>query len=214
MKTEYHIEITHLALEKYFSSSALNVIVAGNLKQDKLRNQIGHDYIHFDGSAFEPGFNYIAEQEQLILQYLQSADALPAWNAFGKIIHSWQDFFSHSNYVQLWSQKHPHRAPQDIEINDTEILQHPELASGKNYGPIELIATLPGLNVLLMPLMPRDSHAHMNLDAPSAGPFFEFTYWAAMMATENAYTKTSELIKQVDHGGGLIKVFKGQVSHK
>jgi hypothetical protein len=54
----------------------------------------------------------------------------------------------------------------------------------------------------------------MNLDAPSASSFFEFTYWAAIMATENAYTKTSELIKQVDHGGKLIKVFKGQVSKK
>jgi len=184
MKTKYHIEITELALRDHFSPGALAEIVNANIRQDKIANQFGHDEIHFDGSAFKQGFAYIDNQLDIILQNIITDEYLPARQAFGRMLHSWQDFYSHSNYVELWLAKHPDAQPEGISHNDGTILSHPELKSGKNYGLIEFIAMIPGIASLVIPRMPTDSHAKMNHDAPQAHPNFYFSYWAAVYKTK------------------------------
>jgi hypothetical protein len=207
MQTKYHIEITQKSLEGYFSEKALATIVTANIKQDRFEYQLGHDYIHFDGSAFEPGFEYLANQMQMVIRHLKQAEYKSAWEAFGRHLHSWQDFYSHSNYVKLWQKDHENSAPDEISINDKKILDHPELRSGKNYGLVELLALLPILSKLIKPLMPSDSHAKMNLDSPASGDDFYFAYWAASKQTEAAYASIVQSLSVLEGGQDLISCF-------
>lgn len=207
MNKKYHIEITRSALENHFSESALQTIITANIKQDRMTYLIGHDHIHFDSEAFEQGFRYIAEQETLLLALLHKGNVKGAWQALGRSLHSWQDFFSHSNYVDLWVQRYHNQAPEAIEIDEPEIKKHPEFTSGKIYGLLEFLSMLPGLKKHVLPYMPADSHAVMNLDEPSEGENFAFAYWAAYKATIAAYEKTIQHIQEQDNSESLIIQF-------
>ena len=186
MKTKYHIEITQNALRDWFSPEALQLIIKANIHQDRIKNQFGHDYIHFDTSAFEEGFQYIQDQERLIIKGVKLEDYLSSWEALGRLTHSWQDFYSHSNYVKLFMANSGITSPEAIQHDRLDILNHPDLRSGKNYGVIEYLALLPGIGKLVTPLMPDDSHARMNLDSPASSPLFGYVYWAAFKRTQNA----------------------------
>jgi len=208
MKTKYHVEITQSALQDYFSERALETIIQANIKQDQLAFQFGHDHIHFDSSAFDDGFNYIADQEQHILQHLDHSQFDQARCAFGRLLHSWQDFFSHSNYVRIWRCNHPDDPPEAIQIDERSIFHHPDLKSGKNYGVIEFIVMLPILSTLMSPLMPPDSHARMNLDSPSQNKDFAYAYWAAYKATRNAYQNLIQDLNTALLSEDIINRFK------
>jgi hypothetical protein len=194
METKYHIEITKRALGRYFSTEALETIITANIKQDRLAFMIGHDYIHFDGNSFTEGFRYIASQEAQVLFHLERSQYEQARTAFGCILHSWQDFYSHSNYVDLWLNRHPGVQPEEIVHADPIIFHHPELRSGKNYGVIEFFSMIPILTGLITPFMPADSHAKMNKDSPKAGSGFEYAYWGACKATFAAYENVMRLV--------------------
>lgn len=196
MKTQYHIEITQKSLDNYFSQNALDAIVKANIRQDRIIYQFGHDHIHFDGSAFDAGFKYISHQENRVLTGVKKLDFDDARKALGCITHTWQDFYSHSNYVKLWMEKTKHPRPEQIVPDDDEILHHPELKSGRNYGVIEFIVMVPGLSKIIMPLMPVDSHAQMNLDSPTSGAGFNFAFWAALKRT---YIIFESLLIQLKH---------------
>src|SRR4026208_738308 len=102
MLTKYHIEILSDALADCFSSRALSAISKANVNQDSLSGQFGHDEFHFDNNAFEKSYAYIEKQRALTVSSLQKADADSAWAAFGRFLHTAQDFYAHSNYVTLW----------------------------------------------------------------------------------------------------------------
>jgi hypothetical protein len=174
MKSKYHREMAQNALGDVFSETALKTILRANIWQDRPSNQFGHDYIHFDGSAFEAGLSYIERQKDIIITCLKTDQIEKARKAFGQITHTWQDFYSHSNYVQLWLEAHPDAKPEDIEPSDPAILNSDALMSGKNYGLMEFVSMLPLISKCLVPRMPADSHARMNKDAPSTGPLFPY----------------------------------------
>lgn len=186
MQTKYHVEITQNALRDRFSTEALQIIIKANIQQDRIRYQFGHDYIHFDSSAFEEGFRYIKDQENIIIKGVTSGDCLSAWQALGRLTHSWQDFYSHSNYVSLLLANSGVITPEVIQHDRIDILNHLDLSSGKIYGLIEFISSLSGIGRLVTPLMPEDSHAKMNLDSPASGPLFEYAYWAAFKHTRTS----------------------------
>src|SRR5574338_277928 len=102
MISKYHIEMTTNTLASHFSERALEVIIAANIKQDSLRNQFGHDEIHYDNNAIETGDRYINEQRGLVIAALLSSGILGAWAAFGRMLHTAQDFYAHTNYITLW----------------------------------------------------------------------------------------------------------------
>ena len=187
MKTKYHIEITQQALSDQFTEEALGDVIQGNIRQDRINNQFGHDYIHFDGSAFTAGFNYLKQQELDIIDHLRQDHFTAARHAFGRVTHSWQDFYSHSNYVRLWIEKAGSLPPEEIVINDPTIMNDPELKSEKNYGLIEFIALIPPFSKWIKPTMPEDSHARMNLDGPESGKYFTYAYAAALKQTVKAF---------------------------
>lgn len=183
MQTKYHQLITRSCFETWFSETALQAIINANIKQDSVRNQFGHDYIHFDGCAFDAGFKYIDDQYLRLYEGIALTRHQDAWTALGRITHSWQDFYSHSNYVLLWIDEQNRLAPDEIVPDDEHLLTHEKLISGKNYGVIEFLAMLPGIKKLILPLMRDDSHAKMNLDGPESNPLFKYAYHAAVKRT-------------------------------
>ncbi|MCK7481641.1 MAG: hypothetical protein M0C28_34065 [Candidatus Moduliflexus flocculans] len=96
-----------------FSPRAMSVIIQANVGQDRLAGQVGHDEFHFDNNAFEKTYAYIEEQRALVVSSLKSGDANSAWQAFGRFLHSAQDFYAHSNYITLWVSSSILRQAQD-----------------------------------------------------------------------------------------------------
>lgn len=185
MKEKYHRAITEQALRPHFDSTALEEIVRANLGQDAIRYQFGHDHFHYDNNAFAAGDAYIAEQRRSVVETLQAGKpASLARAAFGRLTHSAQDFYAHSNYTALWRERHPGAAPNDIEPYLAEVVSDSRLISGRIYPPLEYFSFLPLLAPLVIPLLPRDSHAWMNKDDPSR-PDFAYAFAAAVKRTQH-----------------------------
>jgi hypothetical protein len=190
MLQSVHAEVTRRALEKLLSPHALQFVVVANLQVDSLWNQWGHDELHFDNNAFGSSRDHIRDQRKLIQPALERGDAKSAWRAFGRLTHTAQDFYSHSNYVDLWLACQPNGmipAPAEIDPLDDSLVESPSLRSGKAYLPFGALSFVPGLRRLVLPLMPGDSHARMNLDSAVAGPMFAYAYQAAVKRTRVEY---------------------------
>ena len=189
-----------------FSPRALRAIIDTNLRQDSLRALMGHDEFHFDNNAFARSRSYIEEQRALIKPALEGERALSAWEAFGRLTHAAQDFYSHSNYVDLWLVCQPNGmrpAPAEIDPLDDSLIENPSLRSGKFYYPLEAFSFVPGLKKLVTPLLPRDSHAWMNLDSEERGPMFEYAFQAAVKRTRAEYDLTARALS-----GDLLSSFQ------
>jgi len=200
MIAHYHRQITLTSLNKEFSLAALETIITYNLKQDSLRGLIGHPEYHYDGSLIAEGNEYVRQQRHSIWRELsRTADPTSAWQVFGRITHAVQDFYAHSNYIALWMEKssgaagkwQPANVQQPrahlIEPLDMDILEHPELKSGKIYYPWEALAFFPVFVPILKRLLPHDAHTWMNFDSPKSGSQFYFAYEAARKRTAYEY---------------------------
>ncbi|NOT05987.1 MAG: hypothetical protein HOP27_15445 [Anaerolineales bacterium] len=189
--------MTREALGEHFSPRALEIIIAANRKQDAIRGQIGHDEFHFDNNAIEKGFRYINEQRGFVLASLLSPGVLSAWIAFGRLTHTAQDFYSHTNYISLWLDQFngTPRAPRPPEIDPVQksLIRSPSLHSGKIYLPMDALYFIPFLRNFALKLLPEDSHGKMNLDSPKQGPRFEYARAAAVKRTQHEF----DLLKKI-----------------
>lgn len=184
----------HLALDDVFGPRALEKMIEANVKQDGLPGQVGHDEYHFDNNAFEKSCAYIEEQRALVVSSLMANDAPSAWAAFGRLTHTAQDFYAHSNYIDLWLSCQPADAiptPSDVHPLDPDLISSPALRSGKVYLLEALTLILP-LKPLVMPFLPRDAHAWMNLDSPERGPSFQYAFQAAVKRTMIEFERTTK----------------------
>jgi len=194
MLTQYHIEIMLDSLAGQFSARALSAIATANIYQDRLRGQFGHDEYHFDNNAFEKSYAYIEEQRALTIVSLQKNDAPSAWSAFGRLTHSAQDFYAHSNYITMWLSRFDGRSPPtppEVDPVDLTLINSPSLRSGKVYYPLEILYFVRRLRPLSLRLLPRDSHAWMNLDSPEQGFKFHYAMQAAIKRTVIEFDKTT-----------------------
>ncbi len=180
-----HEEMTLEALGEKFSGRAMEVILAANKKQDALKNQFGHDELHFDNNAIDEGNAYIKEQRGYLLASLMSPGVLTAWVAFGRLLHTAQDFYSHTNYISLWLDQFDGTPPAPSEIDPLQksLMQSPSLHSGKIYLPLDFLYFVPFLRKFSLSLLPGDSHARMNLDSPAQGERFAYARAAAVKRT-------------------------------
>ena len=71
-----------------------------------------------------------------------------------------------------------------------ELIQSPDLCSGKLYYPLGVFSFVPFVKRFVNPLMPPDSHAHMHLDSPARGERFEYAFEAAVKRTRYEFDKT------------------------
>ncbi len=182
-----HEEMTREALGTHFSPRALEIIIAANRKQDSLRGQIGHDEYHFDNNAIDKGNRYIKEQRGYVLAALLSPGVLSAWIAFGRLTHSAQDFYSHTNYISMWMEKNADLSSSEVDPVNAELIASPNLHSGKIYLPMDALYFIPFLRKFALALLPRDSHGWMNLDSPKQGERFAYARTAAVKRTEHEF---------------------------
>ena len=195
MLIEYHESITRKALSERFSPHALQAVLAANLKQDNLlTGQVGHNEYHYDNNAIAESNQYVEKQRRLTLSALQDEDLLAAWAAFGRLIHTAQDFYAHSNYVDLWLSQFDNQAlppPPEIAPILDKLLQSPNLHSGKLYYPLGVLSFVPFVKRFVIPLLPADSHAHMQLDSPACGERFAYAFEAAVKRTQYEFEITA-----------------------
>ena len=197
MLVRHHIEITRQAIGAEVGRRALHSILRANCAQDGLRYQLGHDHFHFDNNQFEKSNNYIEEQRALIHPSLERGDTESAWQAFGRMIHTVQDFYAHSDYIPRWLSRFSGGtppAPEEVDPVSPDILQDPELRSGKLYYPVEALAFIPFLKKSILPHLPADSHAHMNLDDFDDKGFFDYVFHASVKRTKIEFEKTMALL--------------------
>ena len=181
-----HAQITRQALGASFSPRNLEAIIAANSGQDALLGQFGHNEYHFDNNSFAKSRAYLDEQRALTLSALRSGESTSALSAFGRLTHAAQDFYAHTNYVSLWLARQTDSPPPpalEIDPVAADLLASPELRSGKLYYPQEALYFIPPLRGLALSILPRDSHAHMNLDSAERGPLFEYAFQAALKRT-------------------------------
>jgi hypothetical protein len=183
VKKQYHRSITMQALEAHFNPEALETAVAANLGQDAWWYQFGHDHFHYDNNSFAAGNAYLDQLRRSVVEALGRGEALPARQLFGRLTHTAQDFYAHSNYITLWRESHPEAVPEEVDPLLAALITSPRLCSGRIYYPLEAFSFLPALKPYVVPLLPRDSHAWMNLDDPSR-PGFDCAHAAAVKRTK------------------------------
>jgi hypothetical protein len=181
MKAAYHRQITAQALA-HFTPAALETVIRANLGQDAIRYQFVHPHFHYDSNSFAAGDAYIESRFRAALDTARAGDFAAAREEFGRLTHTAQDFYAHSNYVALWRELHPEAAPEQIQPGLPAVIKDPRLHSGKIYYPLELFSFFGALRPLVLPLLPRDSHAWMNKDDPGQ-PDFAYAFQAAARRT-------------------------------
>ena len=189
MDAIYHRQVLQRAIGQRVSPRALKAITAANLDQDSLRGLLRPE-IHFDNSLFAESLAYI---ETMRSTAASTAAAAVAWDAFGRLSHTVQDFYSHSNYVALWLEHYPlgeWPATDRIDGLDADYLRHPRLFTGRIYLPLEALCLFPFLQRYVRLLLPHDSHAWVNLDNPQTGPLFPYSIEAAVRRTVVEFERT------------------------
>lgn len=198
MLTQYHIEMTREALGDFFSERALQIITTANINQDRLAGQFGHDEFHFDNNAIDKGNRYINEQRGYVLGTFIGVSLSPvlAWSAFGRLLHSAQDFYAHTNYVTLWldSKNGTPHTPLEIDALQKDLMRSPNLRSGKIYFPMDLIYFIKPLRSFALNLLPKNSHGWMNLDSPEQGFKFEYAIRAAVKRTKHEFELLQKML--------------------
>jgi hypothetical protein len=185
MLVPIHEEMTREALSPHFSPRALEIITAANLKQDSWGGLVGHDEFHYDNDI-NKGDRYIIEQRGIVIATLLSPGILSAWIAFGRLLHTAQDFYSHTSYVALWLDqfKGTPPPPPGIDPVQKDLLRSPHLYPDRLYFPLDALYFIRPLRPLTLKLLPKDSHGRMNLDSPEQGENFAYARAAALKRTQ------------------------------
>ena len=185
MRKIYHQRIIEQAVGRQVSKPALDIMIAANLGQDALYFQFGHEHFHYDSNTFVSGDAYVNEQRAMILPSLQKSQPQEAWQAFGRLSHTVQDLYAHSNYVEIWLTKcnEPNPDPEKIDPLDTEILSYPGLHSGIPYFFFDALQFFNLLTPGMLKLAPENSHTRMNIDGPDRVNF-PYAYAAAVKRTQ------------------------------
>jgi hypothetical protein len=201
MLVRHHIDITRQAIGADVSPRALDAILSANCVQDGLCYQLGHDHFHFDNNQFDKSHAYMEEQRALVRTDIERGDAKFAWRAFGRMIHAAQDFYAHSDYIPRWLARFDGSTPPpppEVDPVTPEILRDPNLHSGKLYYPFEVLAFILPLRKLVLPFLPFDSHAHMNLDDFDDTGRFDYVFHASVKRTRLEFAQTTAQLSS-DH---------------
>lgn len=116
---ETHCSITQEALERTgFALDSLELVYFANRSVD--RHEFNNVEAHFDSESFEAGSKRLVELAEQTVAAIKQNRNREAQVLIGRALHSIQDFFSHSNYVELQE-----RQQRDIPI-DFFNLKNPE----------------------------------------------------------------------------------------
>jgi hypothetical protein len=202
MELLYHTLITCQAVGDVFDPVALAQIIQANHRQDGILNQLrGH--LHFD-NRIDDGWDYIEAEHASLAELAAgqgSGDLLRA--AFGRLVHTAQDFYAHTNYVRLWLAFNGglnETSPDDIDGLDAGLMRHPELHTGSFVLWRDWVYHVSIVKRLARSLhVPPGSHEAMHLDSPVRGPEFAYAFAAACQRTRHEYQRAA---KAILHKGG------------
>lgn len=126
--TSKHKAISEKALTPAgLSSGARFAIEVGDLSQDLDASTRAMPTHHFDDNTLEKSLEGVKESEQKIKEMvskpgLTEDDEVAILHTFGQRLHTLQDFYAHSNYVERTLKENPNLRPQDIPLfNFTDI---------------------------------------------------------------------------------------------
>ena len=205
MDAEYHAEVTREALGEHFGPGALLQIVGENLAQDSwLRQRTSRSPWHFDNNRIREGLVYVESELCRIVSLVDDPRGGEAQRAaFAHICHAVQDFYSHSNFVDLWLTQHrgpTAAAPDDIDGLDEDLLMHPALRTGRFVLWRDWVYHVPLIRRIARCFqIPADSHEAMHLDSPERGLGFAYALEAARQRTVYEYRRVVRSI--LAHGG-------------
>lgn len=203
MDLKYHQQITRRALGAYFDEKALAQIVAANLWQDSPWNQFpNRSYLHFDNNKIAEGLAYVLSEHASIIQMVAGGGKGAAQRAaFGRLCHTVQDFYAHSNYVDLWLRAHgglQRTQPTQIDGLDPRFLWHPDLKTGTFQIARDFVYYIPLAGWLFRRYrLDPDSHEAMHLDSPQRGPRFAYAFVAACRRTQYEYMRLVGVLAEV-----------------
>ncbi len=104
------------------SEKSFQTIDNGNTGQDDFSHyNFGDAAHHFDNCMFQAGVAYVNAQRSYIRQqavkaHTDASARREILEAFGELIHTVQDFYSHTNYVELYLKGNPSIQPRDVPI--------------------------------------------------------------------------------------------------
>ncbi len=184
---KYHAAMTEQACpEDPTIKDNLSVIVAANVATDLDQFDSA---LHFDNCAFPPGAQRVADLWQLIES--NSIEQNP-YVLFGTMTHTVQDFYAHSNWVELHANEEP------IPIWDLSVQSLPtQIVSGTFFLDWPKMCG-PG----------APTHAELNKDSPesqegaklvNSGPnagktLFDLAFAAALQATKIQFERLRKVV--------------------
>jgi hypothetical protein len=182
----FHATLLHRAAPKDFSRRALLFqVIPANIAVDLNQKD---EWLHFDNSAFLAGVEHV---EALWARIEAGGECMAN---FGRLTHTVQDFYSHSNWVEL----HQHLGPLPVwDMNITS------LPAGTVSGTYRSGARRPRSTT--------PTHAELNKDSPfrwfspsgcrvvAEGPnrgktLFELGYGAALAATRLQFERLMRVV--------------------
>lgn len=100
MDLDVHVRLTRTAnddLGGFLAEEHLAIVLLANVLQDLYQTD---SRMHFDNCAFSAGADYVHDEWSLIEASAESSEPT-ALGACGRLLHAVQDFYSHSNWVEL-----------------------------------------------------------------------------------------------------------------
>ena len=200
MLAQYHITTTRQVLGDQFDATALRQVLRANISQDSWWSLLGPEAErHFCDPNIAHSWRYVEAEHATIAQLATTpGQENRQRQALGRLLHTVQDFYAHTNYVTLWLRAHGGADQIDTEAMDgldPHFLTHPRLRVGSWVLWRELLYYTPWLGAWLRRVwLAPDSHAALNLDSPARGHHFFYALTAARQRTHQEYQRALDAI--------------------
>jgi hypothetical protein len=160
MQAQYHVATTRQVLGGLLAQNALAQVVNANIGQDTLLAVLGAaPHHHFCDPVIERSLEYIESEHARIATLAGAPGSEQAQRAaFGRLLHTVQDFYAHSNYVDLWLAQTGLEPPPAVDALDPRLLHHPQLQIGDWVFWRDLVFYIPLLGPLVRRFWYRTTH--------------------------------------------------------
>jgi hypothetical protein len=218
MLGRYHEEITRRSIGSFFTSVTLAEIVGANVGQDTFTSLLGvNAHRHVCDCTVAESLAYIDEEHAYIADIAQYPDSdREQRTALGRLLHTVQDFYAHTNYVVLWLAQNAGIEPPDVaQINefDPRIVTHPALRIAQWVTWRDPLYYVPLLGSVLRRFwLPEGSHEALHLDSPDRGLHFHFAMSIARQRTRTEYMRAVAAIREVGGAAALAR-FHGALAY-
>jgi hypothetical protein len=217
MLGRYHEEITRRILGKFFTPKTLKEIVRANIAQDTLPSLFGAGaHRHVCDCTVAHSLDYIAEEHAQIAELAQMPGREQEQRAaLGRLLHTAQDFYAHTNYVALWLAEKGEAVLANLEIDleinlegndglESHLWSHEHLQIAQWTAWREPLYYVPVIgNLMRWIWLPEASHEAIHLDSPDRGPRFQVAMAIAQQRTHKEYAQAVATIRRV---GGTVAV--------